>query len=67
MNGTFNPARWVLLILLLLVVLGVVLDTRDALEYGPVSALRTQEVLDEEGGAGGFCGFAPCGMPLECN
>lgn len=67
MNGTFNPARWALLVLLLLVTLGVVLDTRDALEYGPVSALRTQEALDEEGGVGGFCGFAPCGMPLECN
>lgn len=68
MNTTSNPARWVLLALLLIAVLGVALDARVALEEGPVSALRTQEVLGaDEGSVDAFCGFAPCGMPLECN
>lgn len=68
MDITFNPARWVLLVLLLIVTLGVVLDARVALEEGPISALRTQELLGgEEGSVDAFCGFAPCGMPLECN
>jgi hypothetical protein len=68
MNTSSNPARWVLLALLLVVVLGVVLDARVALEEGPVSALRTQEALGgDEGSVDAFCGFAPCGMPLECN
>lgn len=67
MTATSNSARWLLLVLLLLVALGVVLDVSMALDEGPISALRTQEVLGGEGRVDAFCGFAPCGMPLECN
>lgn len=55
--------------LLALAVLGVTLDTFEAADQGPISALRTQEPTEQDDGGSvdAFCGFAPCGMPLECN
>jgi hypothetical protein len=64
-----SPVRWVLLALLLTIVLGVAVDMhRFAGDGTAITALRTQPVgTAEEGSVDAFCGFAPCGMPLECN
>jgi hypothetical protein len=63
-----SPARILLLVLLLAITAALVIDTRTNLQDGPVSALRTQEPVEGDAGSvDAFCGFAPCGMPLECN
>jgi len=57
-------------LLLILVVIGVVaLDYAHSTAIQPARALRTMEPLtttDDGGSVAPFCGFAPCGMPLEC-
>lgn len=57
-------------LLLLLVVIGVVaLDYIHSTAIQPAQALRTVEpatTTDDGGSVAPFCGFAPCGMPLEC-
>lgn len=63
-----NPMRKALLVVLLLIAAGVVVDTSRFAAQGPVIALRTQPLgTAEAGSVDAFCGFAPCGMPLECN
>lgn len=66
-----NPMRWILLLVLLAVALGVGMDLQHfAAQPTPITALRTQAIDpagDDEGSVDAFCGFAPCGMPLECN
>lgn len=62
-------AGWLLLILC--VVLMVAADLQGYAGQ-PRQALRTLEPVNaEDQGQGGsvdaFCGFAPCGMPLECD
>ncbi|MBD7975623.1 hypothetical protein [Serpens gallinarum] len=63
-----SPARLLLLALLLAISAALVIDTHTNLQDGPVNALRTQEPVEGDvGSVDAFCGFAPCGMPLECN
>ena len=66
-----SAIRWVLLALLLAIAAGVAADLRHfAADGTPITALRTQPIgapAEEEGSVDAFCGFAPCGMPLECN
>lgn len=67
-----SPIRWVLLAVLLSIAVGVAADLRHfAAQDTPITALRTLPVTeassDDEGSVDAFCGFAPCGMPLECN
>ena len=68
---SYQPMRWVLLLLLLAIVAGVACDlSRFAADGATITALRTKPAgtADEgEGSVDAFCGFAPCGMPLECN
>lgn len=65
-----KSVRSVFLVLLVAVALGVGLDLARSLETGPIKALRTAESFGQiegnEGAVSKFCGFAPCGMPLEC-
>ncbi|MBQ0131042.1 MAG: hypothetical protein KBT18_02375 [Comamonas sp.] len=62
-----QPMRKLLLAVLLVVVAAVAVDTCQFAEQGEITALRTQAVDEDAGSVGAFCGFAPCGMPLECN
>ena len=62
-----NPMRTVLLVLLLVIAAGVVVDTLRFTSQGEVTALRTKAVDTDAASVDAFCGFAPCGMPLECN
>ncbi|QOU04429.1 hypothetical protein IM720_27690 [Pseudomonas fluorescens] len=65
-----RSVRSVFLVLLIAVALGVGLDLARSLEAGSIKALRTAESVDQnegnEGAVSKFCGFAPCGMPLDC-
>lgn len=77
--GPGSPTgRHALLALVLLAVAGVVAaDYRRSAASAPVQALRHAEGprpadaagAEADGGEGSvapFCGFAPCGMPLDC-
>lgn len=64
-----SPVRWFLLTVLLAAAVGVGIDLRNfAAGDSPITALRTQPAgaAEEAGSVDAFCGFAPCGMPLEC-
>ena len=64
-----NLARALFMALLAAAAFGVSFDTYQSLQQGEISALRTQESVEDDssGSVDAFCGFAPCGMPLECN
>jgi len=69
-SSSASTVRIVLLVLLLAVAATVATDFRHSAAAGPVTALRNAEThgAEEEGGSvAPFCGFAPCGMPLECD
>jgi len=62
-----NPMRKVLLAVLVLIAVAVAVDAYTFTRQGEISALRTQPVEEDAASVDAFCGFAPCGMPLECN
>lgn len=66
-HATPQPMRKILLAVLLLVATAVSVDAYQFAQQGEVTALRTQPVEEASGSVDAFCGFAPCGMPLECN
>ena len=61
-----NPVRKLLLVVLLVIAAGVAIDAYHFAAQGSITALRTQAVDEEAASVDAFCGFAPCGMPLEC-
>lgn len=67
MATTPNPMRKVLLVVLLAIAAGVALDAYTFAQQGELAALRTKPVDEDAASVDAFCGFAPCGMPLECN
>ena len=66
-TSSHNPMRKILLAVLLVIAAAVVIDTVRFTAQGEVTALRTQSVDEDAASVDAFCGFAPCGMPLECN
>lgn len=63
---TSSAARQVWLAVLLLTVAAIAVDTYAFAAHGPVTALRTMPLDEDAATVDAFCGFAPCGMPLEC-
>lgn len=64
---SYNPMRKVLLAVLLVIAAGVAIDSYQFAQQGDITALRTRPVDEDAASVEAFCGFAPCGMPLECN
>lgn len=62
-----SPMRKVLFTVLLVVAAGITLDTYMFAQQGEITALRTKSMDEDAASVEAFCGFAPCGMPLECN
>ena len=64
---TQRLVRPLFLAVLLLIAAAVAVDAQRFAAQGEITALRTPALDADAASVDAFCGFAPCGMPLECN